>query len=322
MSVGPEPLAPVPGRGEIVTPDAVALALEPATVGSRGAAYLVDLAILTTGIFALSVAEAVFGFGGFVPGWAGIVVVLLLAFVWQFGYPIGFETTWRGRTPGKALLGLRVVTVEGAPVRVRHAAIRATVGLLELTATLGAVAIVSSFASARGQRLGDLAAGTVVVRERRAGPGMQVERFVPPPGFEPYTAQLDASAVGTAEYATIRDTLRRAPTLPSEARRRVTEQLASALLGRVTPPPPAGLDAESWLHCVAAAVQARPGSLGGVGAVGRGSGPTPPDGFAPATSAASAEPPAEAAGPRSSPDPAPAAEQRPTPPSGGFAPPN
>jgi uncharacterized RDD family membrane protein YckC len=245
--------------GSLVTPDAVALAFEPATVGSRGAAYLLDLLLLAVGLLLLTVAEAVVGLGGLLPGWVGVTLVLLLLFGWQFGYPIGFETLWRGRTPGKAALGLRVVTAEGAPVRVRHSAVRATVGLFELTGTLGLGAIVSSFVSSRGQRLGDLAAGTLVVRERRAGPGVRAERFVPPPGLEGYAARLDVSALDREAYAAVRETVRRAPSLPADARRRVTEQLAGHLVGRVSPPPPHGLDAERWLVCVAAAVQRRSG---------------------------------------------------------------
>jgi uncharacterized RDD family membrane protein YckC len=249
---------PRPGPDGIVTPDAVALDLEVATVGSRGIAYLVDLTVLGTGLVLLGLAEATLDLGGpGVPGWAGVALVLLLLFAWQFGYPIGFETLWRGRTPGKALLGLRVVTVEGAPVGVRHATIRAVVGLLELTGTLGAVAILTSLVSARHQRLGDLAAGTLVIRERRARSTPEAHRFLPPPGLAGYAAQLDPSLLGPAEYAAVRDLLLRAPTLPPEVRDRLARQLATAVGARVTPPPPPGIAAEDWLRCVAAAVQAR-----------------------------------------------------------------
>lgn len=241
----------------IVTPDAVALDLEEATVGSRGVAYLVDLAIVGSGLVLLGIAEAVFGFGGFVPDWAGLLLILLLVFAWQFGYPIGFETLRRGRTPGKALLGLRVVTVEGAPVGFRHAAVRAVVGLFELTGTVGVPAILTSLISARGQRLGDLAAGTLVVRERRSRATPQAHRFAPPPGLERYAAQLDTSLLGPAEYAAVRDLLVRAGELRPDVRHRLAAQLGDALRGRVTPPPPPGLGPEDWLRCVAAAVQAR-----------------------------------------------------------------
>jgi uncharacterized RDD family membrane protein YckC len=247
-----------PSARALVTPEAVPLDLETATVGSRAVAYLVDLLVMATGYLLLGIASAILGGGGFVPGWVGITLLLLLVFALQFGYPIGFETLWRGRTPGKAAMGLRVVTEEAAPVGLRHATIRATVGIFELLMLLGLPAVISSLVSARGQRLGDLAAGTIVVRERRATGGLEVEVFTPPPGHEGYTAQLDVSAIGPQEYATIRDTLRRLPSLPDHATRwHVAQQVAGQYTARVSPPPPASASAETWLRCVAAAVQAR-----------------------------------------------------------------
>jgi uncharacterized RDD family membrane protein YckC len=260
----------------VVTPEAVALDLEPATVGSRSVAIALDLLLIGTGLLLLGLAEAAFGFSGFVPDWLGIAFVLLLAFALQFGYPVGFETLWRGRTPGKAALGLRVVTVEGAPVRFRHAATRAAIGLLELTGTAGAIAVIASLSSARGQRLGDLAAGTLVIRERRSGGPPMAVAFRPPRGLEDYVRVLDVSRLDRRDYATVRDLLRRE--LPEDLRARLGEQVASGLVGRVQPPPPPGLDALTWLRCVAAAVQGGEGPAGAApGEAGRsvGDGPAP-----------------------------------------------
>ena len=245
------------GADPIVTPDVVPLELDVATLGSRGIAYVLDLLIWASALLVLAVSQALLGGAGFVPGSFGIALLLLAAFALQFGYPIGFETLWRGRTPGKATMGLRVVTVEGGPIGVRHATLRATVGLLELLGTLGAVAVVASFASRRSQRLGDLAAGTIVVREPRAGRSVTAERFEAPAGLEPYVRRLDVSALGPTDYATLRETLRRLPTLAPVARDRIASQLATSLVARVTPPPPDGIPAEVWLHCIAAAVQRR-----------------------------------------------------------------
>lgn len=306
--------APAPA---VVTPDAVALDLEVATVGSRAAAYLLDLLLLAVGFLLLGIAEAVFGFGGFVPDWFAIALVLLLLFAWQFGYPVGLETLWRGRTVGKAAMGLRVLTVEGGPVGFRHATIRAAVGLFELTATLGAGAVITSFASSRGQRLGDLAAGTLVVRERRAAGDPRAEVFQPPPGLEGYVQRLDVSGLGPGDYAAVRDTLRRSPQLPSDTRSRVTHQLAQALSSRVTPPAPAGLTAEGWLSCVAAAVQARRAPV----ATWRPSSPAAPD---PAHHPPPPAPFPTGDAPTAGTDRRPVDERRdPLPrPSGGFAPPD
>lgn len=250
MSAQPSPLG-------TVTPEGVELEFEYATVGSRGIAYLLDLIIVWSLLLVFAIAEATFGFSGFVPGWVGLALLLLLVFTVQFGYPIGFETLWRGRTPGKAAMGVRVVTTEGAPVGFRHAVVRAVVGLIELLPLLGVPAIIASMVTSRGQRLGDLAAGTVVMRTRRGSRASSARVFAAPPGLEQYTAHLDVSRVGPVEYATVRDTLLRLAELAPAARRQIAEVVADGLLARVAPPPPAGMPAEAWLVCVAAAVQQR-----------------------------------------------------------------
>ncbi|MFA9445170.1 RDD family protein [Egicoccus sp. AB-alg6-2] len=252
-----------PGPVRTVTPEGVELDLEYATVGSRGIAYLLDVVIVGCLLALVGVAEATFGVSGFVPGWLGLALLLLFAFMLQFGYPIAFETLWRGRTPGKAAMGLRVVTTEGAPVGLRHAAVRAVVGLLELWPTAGIPAMVTSILTARGQRLGDLAAGTVVLRVQRASRAPVAHEFRPPPGLEAYTARLDVTRLGTHDYGTVRDTLVRLEELAPHARREVAEAVANRLLDRVGPPPPPDVPADVWLACVAAAVHLRRRSSAG-----------------------------------------------------------
>jgi uncharacterized RDD family membrane protein YckC len=248
-------MPPATGPAPWVTPDAVALDLATATVGSRGVAYLIDLAILLAGLLVIALAELILGVTGFVPGWFGLALLLLFGFTLQFGYPIGFEVLMRGRTPGKAAMGLRVVTVEGLPVGFRHATIRAVIGLFELLGTFGLIAVVSSLANARGQRLGDLAAGTIVLRERRSGGPPSAMTFMPPRGWEGYVARLDVSGLGSQERAAVRDTLRRIDDLPADVRERIVGELAETLAPRVSPAPPEGMTAEVWLRSAAAAVQ-------------------------------------------------------------------
>ncbi len=302
----------VPAAGtappEFVTPDAVGLDLELATLGSRGIAYLLDLLLLLAVIFLLTLAQLLL-FGGFdVSGTVGVTVTLLLLFAWQFGYPIGFETLWRGRTLGKAAMGLRVVTIEGSNVGVRHASARAFIGLFELLPTFGLPAIITSFASSQGQRLGDLAAGTLVIRERRAAGSPQVERFAAPSGWEHYVEQLDVSAIGSREYAMIRAALRRARELPAPARGAVLDEVLQAIAPRIRPGPPASADAEVALTCVAAAVQRR-----------RGVASSPPSGVPGAPPSAVVNPGATPANPPSW--NAPPSSSGVTPPSSGANPP-
>ncbi len=110
-----------PGSARMVTPEAVALEFQTANVGSRILAYVIDMAVVVAGIFAGLFAVALLGQATdlVVPDWVAITIVLVLLPSWWLGYFIAFETLWRGRTLGKAALGLRVVTTEGAPVRFR-----------------------------------------------------------------------------------------------------------------------------------------------------------------------------------------------------------
>lgn len=240
-----------------ITPDAVALDLEVATVGSRGVAYLLDLALFLVVALILSLIQLALLGGEWFQGGLGVSIALVLAFAWQFGYPIGFETLWGGRTLGKAAVGLRVVTVEGAPVGLRHATIRAVTAPVELLLTSGLVASLSAFLSRRGQRLGDLAAGTLVVRERRIAAEPEATTFHAPDGAQPYVARVDVSRIDAATYGLIRDTLNRRATMRTREHDRLAAEVATALAPLVSPQPPAGTHQTAFLQAIAAAVQQR-----------------------------------------------------------------
>ena len=95
------------------------------------------------------------------------IVVLVLVIV---GYPVAFETFTRGRSLGKLALGLRVVRDDGGAARFRQALVRGLFEVVEIWMLAGVPAIVCSLLNSRGKRIGDLAAGTVVVRERTPKP--------------------------------------------------------------------------------------------------------------------------------------------------------
>jgi len=238
----------------IVTPEAVVLDFETAGIGSRFIAKMLDsliqFAVLMALVF-LSVAVAS------TSGRIGLSLLFISLFAVFFVYPAGFETLWRGRTPGKAAMGLRVVTVEGAPIRFRHAAIRALLGWLEISITFGSLAVITMFISSRNQRLGDLVAGTVVLRERSAaGPPMAAAFWIPP-GYEPYAATLDVSGVTPADYEVMRSFLLRAGSFPAPQRYELARQIATPMLSRLRHTPPEWVGPEALLACVAAVYQAR-----------------------------------------------------------------
>ncbi len=94
------------------------------------------------------------------------------------GGPIAVETLSHGRSLGKMACGLRVVRDDGGPIRFRHSLVRGLIGVIEILMTFGVVACIASLVSARGRRLGDVFAGTLVVRERVPAPAAG---FLPPP---------------------------------------------------------------------------------------------------------------------------------------------
>jgi hypothetical protein len=223
-----------------------------------------------------------------------------MLFLVLFAYPIALETLWRGRTLGKMALGLRVVTVEGGPVRFRHAAIRAVLALVEVLGLFGSIAILSVLMTRRNQRLGDLAAGTLVLRERTGLRAPVPVAFGVPPGMDAYVDSLDTAAMTAEDYAAVRAFLMRAPSLPWAVRRDLAQRLAHTLGARLRPEPPPGLHPEAYLACLAAAVQRRDA-------------PVMPN--APATVSAAATVSAVAT------EPVPGPVAPPAPPQGGFAPP-
>jgi uncharacterized RDD family membrane protein YckC len=262
----------------MVTPEAVALEFRTANLGSRVLAYLVDMVVVVAGILAGLFAVALIGQASdvVVPDWVALTIVLVLLPAWWLGYFIAFETLWRGRTLGKAALGLRVVTKEGAPVRFRHAAIRGLLGLVDFFVAGGFFAVVFILFTRDNQRLGDLVAGTLVLRERSALAAPAPVTFTPPPGLEHYAATLDPSGLTAEEYQAVRTFLLRAASLPPGPRSALALQLANPLATRLRPPPPAGVSPELYLLCVAAAYQQRQGlAAGREGWSGPGEGSVP-----------------------------------------------
>ncbi len=245
-----------PGPSRLVTPEAVVLQFETAGLASRLLAVLIDLVIqgvlLSVALFALVALASTGGSTTF-----GFVVVLLVVTAVLLGYPIAFESLWRGRTPGKAALGLRVVTTDGAPIRFRHAAVRGFLTLVDLYLTSGAGAVLAILFTRDNQRLGDLAAGTLVLRQRTGAAVPSPATFTVPPGYEAYATTLDPAGLDGDDQVAVRSFLLRSAELPHETRAALAVQLATTLAARMGHSPPPGTNPEAFLACVAAVHQAR-----------------------------------------------------------------
>ncbi len=241
-------------RISIPTPEGVELELVLAGAGSRLVATLVDFlakAGLLLAVWIIAGAVDNEGGGGFIVGALAIGSFL----VW-FGYDVAFETMASGRTPGKRVAGLRVVRLGGEPVGFLTSAVRNLVRLVDMQpGILHAVGAVTIVFSRRNQRLGDLAAGTLVVRERRAplpAPGPPVPDFAVADRY----AAWDVSAVTSFELVTVRRFLERRWQLDPSARGRLGWELAERLRPKVAGAPP-DLHPEQFLEAVAEAKAAR-----------------------------------------------------------------
>lgn len=238
----------------LVTPEAVSLDLQTATVATRGLAALLDMVL--QGLTALLVFVALTATNvDTVSGTVFVTVVLLALFLIRVGYPVTLETVF-GATLGHMALGLRVVTLDGSPIRLRQAVTRVAVGLFEIDATLGSVALLVAAARTDGRRLGDLAAGTQVVSVR-VGTGRAVALDVQVPArLEAWAAALDTSGFGQAERAALRRYLGRAADLPRARRDELAGQLADRLLPRLAAARPPGASAHDTLMAIAATARA------------------------------------------------------------------
>lgn len=144
----------------------------------RGLAFLLDFAIRSVIYGAAAMAFA------FWLGEAAIGPSLLVVFATEWFYPVAFEVLWRGRTPGKASLGLRVVHRDGTPVRWPSSLLRNLLVAADFLPVAYGFGIVSMLCDRSFRRLGDLAAGTLVVHAQEQRHQDLVEsatRSAPPP---------------------------------------------------------------------------------------------------------------------------------------------
>lgn len=164
--------APVDNRLPVETPEGVIFELELAGFLPRAGAYLVDGAIRMGSILIMVIPLSELGFVG-----EGIFWVLLFVMLWVY-YPF-FELNYGGRSPGKRVFGVRVVNRDGTPVGWYGSLIRNLLRTGDILPFGYVIGSISMLGSGRFQRLGDLAADTVVVYERQAFGGGQ-ERVLPP----------------------------------------------------------------------------------------------------------------------------------------------
>ncbi|MCO4700577.1 RDD family protein [Streptomyces sp. RO-S4] len=279
---------------ELVTGEAVALELRPAKLPSRGLAVLLDLAAAVAayvGVTLVLVAAT-----ASLDRAAQTAVTIATFVLVLVGGPILVETLSHGRSLGKMACGLRVVRDDGGPIRFRHALVRGLLGVIEILMTFGVVACIASLVSARGRRLGDVFAGTLVVRERvPAGQGGYVPP--PPPWLAGRFAELDLSAVPDGLWLAVRQYLTRIRQLDPQVGWSMAERLAADVAGRTGAPVPPGLPPAMYLAAMLHERQTREaqrtfggGAVAPVSAAGTGA-PVPSSPAGPVVAAAPVVPP-------------------------------
>jgi uncharacterized RDD family membrane protein YckC len=229
-------------RRTIATPEGVQLALPLAGLGTRFMSTFIDL------LLGFAVASIATLFAGVVGGGVAASIVgaaSLLAVV--VVYNVVFEVAGGGRTLGHRAAGLRVVTDDGAPVGLRASLIRNIIRIVELSLAY-LPALISILVSRNNQRLGDLAAGTLVIREVHAPVYEPPQPSIPPAQF----ASWDVTGLGDQELTAVRTFLDRRHTFAPPARAALASDLAQKLRPRVPGVRP-GLHDEQFLEYLAAA---------------------------------------------------------------------
>jgi uncharacterized RDD family membrane protein YckC len=241
----------------IVTPEAVLLDVETAGFASRILAGLLDLTIQLV-LFAIGIVIIGLIFARDTSSLQTTIAVL--TFLILFVYPIALETWLRGRTPGKMALGIRAVTLDGAPIRLREATLRAMGGVVDLLLPPGGVtgALFVTF-TPRHQRVGDLIAGTIVIRDPEKYVITPALWFSAPRGLEAYAETIDPTAITVEQYTVIRSFLTRGSRLSAPIRNSLALDLAHRLSARIRHTPPQYVPPEAFLICAMARYQRRNG---------------------------------------------------------------
>jgi uncharacterized RDD family membrane protein YckC len=230
-------------RLAIATPEGVEVELTLANIGSRFIAGAIDFTIQALVIIALALLLQP-------AGDAGVAIFSSAMFAVIFFYDVLFEVLGRGKTPGKRWTGLRVVRAGGRPITLVPSALRNILRIIDILPGFYGVGMTVIFITDRNQRVGDLVAGTYVLRDRHgdlypAEPALLWLDAGP-------AATWDTSAVSGEDVATVRSFLERRKDLRAQARQHVAAQLASRLRSRVGGVPTEMAD-EAFLEALVAA---------------------------------------------------------------------
>jgi uncharacterized RDD family membrane protein YckC len=253
----------------IETPELVAIEMPLAGIGSRFIALLVDYLIWGAGLLVLLVLAAIVlpamhAFSKISEQWA-VAAVIFIVFLLNWGYFTLFEAFWNGRTPGKRVARIRVIQRSGRAIGLFESMARNLVRYVDQIPFFYAVGVIAMFVTRQHQRLGDLAAGTLVVRDREVESPLWGESgartftaqiFAPStPIPEPHTA-LTLPATGIAKLSTddlgvLEGFFSRRLDMSLPTRQALALRIASAIQAKSGLEPPPGASIETFLEATA-----------------------------------------------------------------------
>ncbi|MGA8534383.1 MAG: RDD family protein [Candidatus Tumulicola sp.] len=224
---------------DVRTPESIAFSYDLAGLGSRFLALVVDMLLqsaiftaLTAGLFLaasrIEPAKHVAPSAEKIVDAVAVALVVAVVFGIFFGYFIVFETFWNGQTPGKRVLGIRAVRDGGYPIDFGAALVRNLIRVGEFTVGFYALSAVSMLLSPENKRLGDFAAGTIVVRDARLAMPKNLTE-------EPEPQYSATRYLSGAERSLVRRFLDRRDALTPQRRRELAAQRAGRVRERVSP---------------------------------------------------------------------------------------
>ena len=233
----------------IETPERVPLHFALASIGNRFLACAVDHAIQGFALMIIALASlivanisSVWELFASAPKWIYAVMIILL-FLTFSGYFAFFEWIWSGQTPGKRWLRLRVLREDGRPITFWEASVRNLLRSLDMMPfPFYSIGLISVFANSRDQRVGDLVAGTVVVREREAEAPEFAQVFASPVSdpalrrsFKPVDFTASLNSLTEAEIQVVETFLRRRWDLSDVPRQWMAWRVALPILYKIRP---------------------------------------------------------------------------------------
>lgn len=229
----------------VVTGEAVALQVRPASLPLRVVSALIDALVAVSGIVLSLMASLTF-LDLYSMARAQAFSTAIIAF-WAVLLPLAVETLTSGYSIGRYVVGNRVVRDDGGPIRFRHALARVLLSIVELWGTLGALAFVVALTNRRGKRLGDVLAGTYVIS---SPPATRRLPLIMPPELAQWAAGVRVAEIPTPLAISIRRYLQGASRIIPKQRWTLANQLAAEVEPLVYPPPPWGTDPERFLAAV------------------------------------------------------------------------